>query len=426
MDNEDAVLSSIEQQLSQAKKGAELLLAQQQLAVNDYTKQQELYAATLTKVEEYYQQQRAQLEPSLSQAKADKQEKTHRIDHLEQKWLAYQQQDMDAHQLKATRLLFLQEQLMAEQLHYRELEQNFSHISHLFEQRRSQLQLEHEREQALLQQQFEQRQADIRQRKEKERDEQDVVLAQVRSLFDGQMADLELVQRQQHGEVSALEARMKHPMSDEITALTGQIEQMRREMDRIQSEWLSASEREKIHEQHHQALVKSRDDQLNQYHHAKREHQQLELQRDDFQHSLKHVESMLYFRLLAKSPQHADLATRSLREDLLKMPVDEPLEVLVGDVRLLGCELDLSQLSPIEVLDRQRLEQSLQTTLTDLAACQSSQETLSHALSQLDKRIKQSDEARVAIVGNLKQLTYQQETLKQQITLREQQRTTEQ
>lgn len=426
MDHEDAILTSIEAQLSQAKTAAEFLLLQQQQAVEKYSEQQAAYASTLAKVENEYQQQRAELEPKLSQAKADKQEKSHRIAQLEQKWQAYQQQDMDAHQLKATRLSSLQKQLLNEQLHYRELEQNFSHISHLFEQRRSQIQLEHQQQKAELQQQFEHQQADIRQRKDAARDELDAAKQQVRNLYDAQLADLELVQRQQHGEVSALDARMQHPMSDEISALSHQIEQMRQEADRLQTEWLSASKQEKTHEQQHQALIKSRDEQLNQYHQAKREQQHLERQRDDCQHSLKHVENMLYFRLLAKSPQQADLATRSLREDLLKMAVDDSIQVAVGDLKLLGCELDLSKLSPIEVLDRQRLEQSLQTILSALSACQSSQESLSLALAQLDKQIKQSDETRVAIVGNQKQLSYQQETLKQQISSREQQRGTEQ
>jgi hypothetical protein len=426
MDNEDAVLASIEQQLSGAKKAAELLLTEQQSAVNDYIQKQEDYEATLARVEDGYQHQRLQLEPSLSRAKADKHEKSHRIDHLEQKWQAYQQQDIDALQMKATRLSSLQDQLMAQQLHFRELEQNFAHISHLFDQRRSQLQLEHQREQTTLKQQLDGRQADIRQRKEKERDERDLALAQLQSLFESQLSDLDRLQRQQHGVVSALEERIKHPISDELTALTEQIEQMRKEMDRFQTEWLAASQQEKIHEQQHQQLVKSRDEQLNQFHQAKREQQLLEKQRDDFQNSLKHVENMLYFRLLAKSAHHADLATRSLREELLKMPVDESLEVSVGDIKLLGCELDLSQILPIEVLDRQRLEQSLQATFIALSACQSSQDALSHALSQLDKRIKQSDEARVGIVGKVKQLTYQQEALKQELTLREQQRTTQQ
>ena len=426
MDNEDAVLASIEQQLSDVKKVAELLLSQQQSAVDDYTQHKEHYAATFARLEDDYQHQRSQLEPSLSQAKADKQEKTHRIDHLEQKWQVYQRQDMDVLQLKATRLSSLQDRLMAQQLYFRELEQNFSHISHLFEQRHSQLQLEHKQEQGVLQQQFEERQADIRQRKEKERDGRDLARAQLQGLFEARLSDLDRLQRQQHGVVSALEERIKHPSSDEVTCLTDQIELMRKEMDRFQTEWLSASQQEKAHEQQHQQMVKSRDEQLNQFHQAKREQQQLEKQRDDFQNSLKHVENMLYFRLLAKSAQHADLATRSLREELLKMPVDESLAVLIGDVKLLGCELDLSQIPPIEVLDRQRLEQSLQATLIALAVCQSSQETLSHALSQLEKRIKQSDEARIAIVGNLKQLSYQQEALKQQLTLREQYRIAQQ
>ncbi len=421
MSQEDAVLISIEQQLSGMKRAAEQLLAEHTSHIERLTHQKHEDMQSLTRLEAEHLQTMSQLEPSLSQAKADQQEKRNRIRHLEHKRDAYQQQNVEGLQLQANRLEGLQAQHLSQQVLVSELEQNFSHITHLYAQRRSALTIEWQEEQAVLRQSFDTLQDTLRQRKEQARDDRDLSLSQLDRVFEQQLADSDAVQRQQHGEIMALQERMKHPTSDEANQLIQQITQIRQDIDRVQGEWVQATQQEKQQDQQHRALIASRDDSLRHLNQAKQHQHQLETQREGYEVSLKHVDSMLYFRLLAASPQQADVATRSLREELLTMPVDASLSVEVGNVTLLGCDLDLSQITPIEVLDRQRLEQGLQTCLQALFDAQQTQMTLGHSLSQLEKTIKQTDEAGRHIATKIKQLTYQMEQLKQQLSQAEQQ-----
>nr|WP_243755412.1 ATP-binding protein [Thiomicrorhabdus sp. 6S3-12] len=77
---------------------------------------------------------------------------------------------------------------------------------------------------------------------------------------------------------------------------------------------------------------------------------------EDCKKSLRHVDSMLFFKIANLSPEKASVASRALTLELLKTPVKEELVINGDDNGLLGFDIDTSHLPPQQVLDREELE----------------------------------------------------------------------
>lgn len=406
MQTADAIIENIDEQLAMVKADASFTLASHQQTMATASEQAQQLKQQLDGLSNQFKQSQFALQTSLSQLKADAAEKKRRVDQLEATKQQYQQRDIHQQQMMAKMLPSLLEQRVSQESVLNEIEHNFADISRIYKEQASALEISHLNQLSGLAEEKQRQLNEVLSQKEALRTQAEQQREALEQQSEAVLTRLNESMTQQASEISRLQERLNHPNNEQIASIQDQLHSQQQQLSEQKTALNRVSGERFDLQQKIQSLTSQRIQLLNKHDEAKRLQQALESQRTEHQQSLKHVENMFFMKLTELSPRHADLASRCLRKEVLTQPMLEPIALIEDDFKVLGCEIDVSRIPAMEILDKQQLEAALVKLAAELDQCLANQADLSHQLVDIEKKLSQLNDSSTKYEVEDKKLRY--------------------
>jgi DNA repair exonuclease SbcCD ATPase subunit len=352
-------INGLENELGQLKHQALKRYEEQESLQSKADAKKEKRANEFTSYESEYNERNREYNKIISQLKGDVSDAQSRVTKLKKEFQAYQESGIEDKRRQGEQVNQLDNEVQLLEKQLESLKGAFEKIDRLYQQQID-----------ALEKSFNERISAEKDRLASDKDKEEAIRQGIQAKQQNELDALAtsyqenrqritIEQTKIEVELGKLDQIITSPSSPELQRLTDYARQLHRALtDKQKAQVQSQESLSGIKEQRsaNQAKIDKNKGKQERY---KLHIKKLTGEIEDCKKSLRHVDSMLFFKLANLSPQKANIASRALTLDLLKTPVKEELVIDTDDNSLLGFELDMSHLPPQQVLDREELEREL-------------------------------------------------------------------
>ena len=205
---------------------------------------------------------------------------------------------------------------------------------------------------------------ELREKASEINDELHKTLQGISDRFKGVRSRLDEEHKELIREVEAKKALVNNPISPEIERTTLMLKEANEDLKCINSRYRDLSNQSSRLQEEHQDLRKERESKLTQRENLEADNEELSRKITELGRELTVVDSMLYFRVLEKDPDKAELMTKTLKQSVLKAKTPSDLNVDENNTSFLGIDFDFGKFESTRPDTKDVIESKLRKATT--------------------------------------------------------------